>query len=230
LQRSLLPGTSPQIAGLDLAVRYLPASDGVHVGGDWYDAFPLRDGRVGLVIGDIAGHDLAAAAVMGQVRSLLRAYALDEPDPSEVLRRTGDAVNCLLPDVLASAVYAVLDPATGELRYANAGHPPPLLTARAGECGYLDDAPGVMLGAPEPAPQSAGRCLLPRGAALLLYTDGLIEDCDRDISVGLGTLASALRGRFARTASEVCDAAQGLMCTSSALADDVCLLAVRLLA
>lgn len=228
LQRSLLPGTSPQIAGLDLAVRYLPASDGVHVGGDWYDAFQLRDGRIALVIGDIAGHDLAAAAVMGQVRSLLRAYALDEPDPSEVLRRTGHALTSLLPDALASAVYAVLDPATGELWYANAGHPPPLVTARAGESEYLEDAPGIMLGAPVPVPQRAGRRRLPRGAALLLYTDGLVEDRDRDISVGLGTLAATLRSQSARTAAEVCDAAQGLMYPSSAQFDDVCLLAVRL--
>ena len=130
LQRSLLPDTLPQIPGLDIAVRYLPATEGADVGGDWYDAFPLKDGLVGLVTGDVAGHNIASASIMGQVRSLLRGYAIDDPDPARVLERTNTAVSSLLPDVLASAVYAVLDPATGDLGYANAGHPPPLVADR----------------------------------------------------------------------------------------------------
>ena len=132
LQRSLLPDALPQIPGLDLAVRYLPATEGAAVGGDWYDAFPLADGRVGLVIGDVAGHNIASASTMGQVRSLLRAYAIDDPDPGSALERTNAAVAQLLPDALASVVYAVLDPATGDLAYANAGHPPPIITTSVG--------------------------------------------------------------------------------------------------
>ena len=130
LQHAILPGAGPAVAGLDLAVGYLPASDGVHVGGDWYDVFLLGAGRVGLVIGDVAGHSIASASIMGQVRSMLRAYAIDHPHPGEVLQRTNTALARLLPDAMASAVYAVLDLTSGELVYANAGHPPPLLSHR----------------------------------------------------------------------------------------------------
>ena len=129
LQRSVLPDTLPEIPGLDLAVRYLPGTAGVDVGGDWYDAFPLDGGRIGLVIGDVVGHNISSASIMGQMRHLLRAYAVDTPDPGEVLRRTARAQARLLPDALATVVYAVLDPATGELSYANAGHPPPVWAA-----------------------------------------------------------------------------------------------------
>ena len=193
LQRSLLPDALPQIPGLDLAVRYLPATEGAAVGGDWYDAFPLADGRVGLVIGDVAGHNIASASTMGQVRSLLRAYAIDNPDPGGVLQRTNAAVAQLLPEALASVVYAVLDPATGDLAYANAGHPPPIITTGAGQAEYLDDATGTMLGACATASYTTGHRRLPPGARLLCYTDGLIEDRRRDISEGLAALAETLR-------------------------------------
>ena len=148
LQRAVLPDLLPKIAGLDLAVRYLPATDGVDIGGDWYDAFPLDGNRVGLVIGDVVGHNIAAASIMGQVRNLLRGYAIEDPRPADVLRRTNTALARLLPEALATVVYAVLDPAAGELSYANAGHPPPILTTGAGQAEYLDAAAGVMLGAP----------------------------------------------------------------------------------
>ncbi len=228
LQRALLPATLPRIAGLDIAVSYLPATDGAQVGGDWYDAFPLRDGRVGLVVGDVAGHNVASAATMGQVRSLLRAYALDHPDPGDVLQRANDALIWLLPDALASVVYAVLDPASGELAYANAGHPPPLAITPAGGCEYLGDAPGTMLGARPDAACRAGHRRLGRGAGLLLYTDGLIEDRDRDISEGLRTLAATVGRATARSAGQVCTAAASILGDTSARADDICLLAIRL--
>ena len=114
-------------------MRYLPATEGAAVGGDWYDAFPLAGGRVGLVIGDVSGHNIASASIMGQVRSMLRAYAIDDPDPAAALERTNAAVVRLLPDALATVVYAVLDPATGDLAYANAGHPPPVIATVAGQ-------------------------------------------------------------------------------------------------
>ena len=148
LQRSALPDGLPEIAGLDLAVRYLPATEGLNVGGDWYDAFPLDGGRVGLVTGDVVGHNIAAASVMGQVRNLLRGYATENPQPADVLRRTSTALARLLPDALATVAYAVLDPAAGELSYASAGHPPPILTTGPGHAEYLDTAAGVMLGVP----------------------------------------------------------------------------------
>jgi PAS domain S-box-containing protein len=228
LQRSLLPDSLPRIRGLDLAVSYLPASDGVHVGGDWYDAFPLGSGGIGLVIGDVTGHNLTSAATMGQVRSLLRAYAIDHSDPCDVLRRTNKALASLLPDALATAVYAVLDPGSGELSYANAGHPPPLATTRSGELEYLDDAPGTMLGASPDIELRGGRRRLSPGSGLLLYTDGLIEDRYRDISDGFSSLAATLGRLATNSAAQLSIAAQSVLSGAPTRADDVCLLAVRL--
>jgi PAS domain S-box-containing protein len=228
LQRAVLPGTLPAIPGLDLATGYLPASDGVHVGGDWYDVFSLGDNRVGLVIGDVAGHSITSASIMGQVRSMLRAYAIDHLHPGDALQRTNAALARLLPEALASAVYAVLDLATGDLTYANAGHPPPLVTAGAGQAEYLDDAPGVMLGVCAEISLSAGQRRLRPGAGLLFYTDGLIEDRRRDIDEGLGALAVTLRQSGASTAGQIRSAGESVLQGEPSRADDVCLLAARL--
>jgi PAS domain S-box-containing protein len=232
LQRSVLPDTLPDIPGLDLAVRYLPGTAGVDVGGDWYDAFPLDGDRVGLVIGDVVGHNISSASIMGQMRHLLRAYAVDTMHPGDVLRRTALAQARLLPDTLATVVYALLDPATGELTYANAGHPPPVWATASGRCGYLDDAPGVMLGAPYDGGFTVGHQILDPGTSLLFYTDGLIEDRRRDISDGLSSLAGAMAvvtsGPEPLSAERTCAAVQAALLGDTPRADDVCLLAVRL--
>ena len=228
LQRSLLPDALPQVPGLDLAVRYVPATEGADVGGDWYDAFPLPDGRIGLVTGDVAGHSIASASVMGQVRSMLRAYAIDDPDPARVLERANTALARLLPDVLASVVYAVLDPATGDLAYASAGHPPPLVTTGPGHAEYLDDTTGIMLGACTGISFTTGRRLLPPGARLLLYTDGLIEDRHRDICDGLTILAQTLRRSRPGSAAQTCAAVHAALLDTARRHDDVCLLTARL--
>ena len=230
LQRAVLPDAFPVVPGLDLAAGYLPASDGVHVGGDWYDVFLLRDNRVGLVIGDVAGHSIGSASIMGQVRSMLRAYAMDRPDPGDVLQRTNAALLRLLPEALASALYAVLDLATGDLLYANAGHPPPLLITGTGDTEYLGDAPGVLLGACADISARTGQRRLAPGAGLLLYTDGLIEEPRRDIDDGLNALAAAVRRSGAGAADEIRAAAVSLLQGEPSRADDVCLLAARLLA
>jgi PAS domain S-box-containing protein len=228
LQRSVLPGTLPSISQLDLAVCYLPATEGADVGGDWYDAFPLDGNRVGLVIGDVTGHSVGSASIMGQVRSMLRAYAIDHPDPGEVLARTNTALTRLLPEALATAVYAVLDPATGDLVYANAGHLPPLVATGAGQVDYLDEAAGRMLGAsPEPA-FTTGRRRLPTGSMLLNYTDGLIENGHRDLTDGMEELAGVMRRSAALTAEQTCDAVREALLGTDVRDDDVCLLAVRL--
>ncbi len=228
LQRALLPGALPAVPGLDLAAGYLSASDGVHVGGDWYDVFPLGDKRVGLVIGDVAGHSITSASIMGQVRSMLRAYAIDHPRPDDALQRTNIALARLLPEAMASAVYAVLDLATGDLTYANAGHPPPLITTGTGQAEYLDDAPGVMLGACADISLPAGQRRLTPGTGLLFYTDGLIEDRRRDIDEGLGALAATLKQSRARTAGQIRDSAESMLHGKPSRADDVCLLAAQL--
>jgi serine/threonine-protein kinase RsbW len=181
---------------------------------------------VGLVIGDVAGHNLLSASTMGQVRSLLRAYAIDYQDPGAVLERTNAAVSQLLPDALATVVYAVLDPATGEFSYANAGHPPPVITS-AGRAEYLDDAPGIILGACATAAFGTGRQRLEPGARLVCYTDGLIEDRRRDISVGFTALADALQRSGPGSAEHTCASLEAAL-VSAARLDDVCLLTARL--
>jgi PAS domain S-box-containing protein len=232
LQRSVLPDTLPEIPGLDLAVRYLPGTAGVDVGGDWYDAFPLEGGRVGLVIGDVVGHNIGSASIMGQMRHLLRAYAVDTVHPGDVLRRTARAQARLLPDTLATVIYALLDPATGELTYANAGHPPPVWVTASGQTGYLDDAPGVMLGVPIDPEFTVGHRILDPGTSLMFYTDGLIEDRRRDISDGLSALAGAMAGVMGSptplSAEQTCATVQAALLGDTPRADDVCLLAVRL--
>lgn len=228
LQRALLPVTLPEIEGLDLAVRYLPASDGVHVGGDWYDAFSLDGGRVGLVIGDVVGHSIDSASIMGQVRSLVRGYAIDDPAPQDVLRRTNAAVSRLLPEALASAFYAVLDPVTGDLDYGCAGQPPPLTGSHQAGAEYLDGPAGVMLGACPDTVFEAGHRRLPGGSTLLLYTDGLIEHRYRDIADGLSALSAAFRQSSGQQAEQVCHRVQTTMLGSTPRADDVCILAVKL--
>ncbi len=228
LQRAVLPPSLPDIGGLDLAVRYLAGTEGVDVGGDWYDAFPLPGDRVGLVIGDVVGHNIVAASVMGQLRNMLRVYATDYVDPPDVLRRTAATLARLLPEALATVVYAVLDPVTGDLNYANAGHPPPVCSTGSGLVQYLDDAPGVMLGAPSGAPFAAGHRKLSPGTSVLFYTDGLIEDRRRDITEGFRTLASAMRQASLQTAAQTCAAAQAALLAGGQRADDVCLLAARL--
>jgi serine/threonine-protein kinase RsbW len=228
LQRSLLPAGLPDIAGLDIAVRYLPATAGADVGGDWYDAFPVPGGLVGLVIGDVAGHSIASASVMGQVRSLLRGYAIDDPAPARVLGRTNTALTTLLPEVIASVVYAVLDPASGELRYANAGHPPPLVVAASGRTEYLDDTSGTMLGACDDNPVTTGHRRLRPGTRLVLYTDGLIEDRHRDITDGLAILAETLRCSGLCSAERTCATVEAALLSAAQRPDDVCLLTARL--
>ena len=165
---------------------------------------------------------------MGQVRSLLRGYAIDDPEPARVLGRTNTALTMLLPDVIASVVYAVLDPVTRELCYANAGHPPPLVVGAGGRTGYLDDAGGAMLGATADVAYSTGRRVLTRGSRLVLYTDGLIEDRRRDITDGLAILADALRRSGPGSAEQTCATVQETFLGRAQRSDDVCLLTARL--
>ena len=164
---------------------------------------------------------------MGQIRSLLRAYTLEHPAPADVLRRTNAAVCQLLPDALATVFYAVLDLSTGDLAYANAGHPPALLDSGDGHVGYLDGAPGAMLGVTADTDYTASHGRLAPGARLLLYTDGLIEDRRRDIAEGFSALARAMRRSRTQTAERTCQFVQSAMLGSGTRADDVCILAIR---
>lgn len=227
LQRAVLPGTLPTLPGLDLAVRYLPATEGVQVGGDWYDAFPVDESRLALVIGDVVGHDMASASAMGQVRNVLRAYAVDDSDPGTVLARTNSAVRRLLPEVLATVFYARLDLTTGQLAYANAGHPPPVATD-AGGPRLLDAVGGLLLGAVPSAEYASAEHTLTRPCGLLLYSDGLIENRSQSLDEGLCALVTAMADSSADTADELCGIAERELLDEPVRADDVCMLAVRL--
>jgi serine phosphatase RsbU (regulator of sigma subunit) len=174
------------------------------------------------------GHNIGSASIMGQMRHLLRAYAVDRMHPADVLLRTARAQARLLPDTLATVVYALLDPATGELSYANAGHPPPVWATASGQAGYLDDASGVMLGVPVEPAFTVGHRTLDPGTSLMFYTDGLIEDRRRDISDGLSALAGVMGGSAPLSAERTCATVQAALLGDTPRADDVCLLAVRL--
>ena len=224
LQRSVLPDALPAAPGLDLAVRYLPATEGVGVGGDWYDAFPLGGTLFGLVIGDVVGHDLRSASAMNQIRNTLRAYAVEDPEPASVLRRTNTALAKLHPDALATVFYAVLDRASGELSFANAGHPPALVATKDGAA-YLSEPAGLMLGVDPDALFTTGRVRLDAECAVLLYSDGLVEDRTRPIDDGLDALARAFSEHRASSAEAVCQTVEAALLTDVSRSDDACLLA-----
>lgn len=174
LQRSLLPAAPPSIDGLDVAVRYLPAEG--DLGGDWYDIFTLPSGKVGFVMGDVEGHGLRPAVIMGRLRSALRAYALDYEDPAEVLQRLDRKLCYFESGVLATLVYGVTAPPFDVLTICNAGHPAPLIAQRGrGYAEIADVSAGLLLGLDPEQERHSEQVPLPPGTALAFYTDGLVE-------------------------------------------------------
>jgi serine phosphatase RsbU (regulator of sigma subunit)/anti-sigma regulatory factor (Ser/Thr protein kinase) len=192
LQRSLLPDQLPHVAELASASRYIPATADLEVGGDWYDIVAMPDGRFALAVGDVAGHGVVAAAVMGQLRMALRAYALDDVAPGEALRRCNRMLPDLGPNDLATAWCGYYNPRSGVLVFSNAGHPPPLIVvANPPQTSYLDDVHGPPLGAlPEVVYGQTERELAP-DTTVVLYTDGLIERRGSSLDVGLRALRDA---------------------------------------
>jgi PAS domain S-box-containing protein len=193
LQRSLLPDRLPDLPGLEVAARYLPAASEAEVGGDWYDVIPIAGGAVGLVMGDVAGKGLAGASMVGRLRSALRAYALEGEDGGRVVER----LNRLLwteadESQMATMLYVIIDPAASTVRWVNAGHPPPLLI-RGGEVDFLRGDSSVPLGVlPFPTYEEVVAPFSP-GQSLLLYTDGLVERPGEHLDDGLERLASCVR-------------------------------------
>ena len=226
LQRSMLPDRLPELPGVRFAARYVPAGGDMQVGGDWYDVVQLPAGHVGLAIGDVAGHGLRAASSMGQLRMALRAYALEELSPALVVSRLDRLVSRLLGSEMVTLVYLVLDLDSGTVRFANAGHPPPLLVGERGSTAYLRGGLSPPLGcdAGDP-PADAGARLAP-GSTLVLYTDGLVERRGASLRDGLGRLAAAAAATWDQDLDAVCD--ELLRRTvGQATADDIALLAVR---
>ena len=190
LQRSLLPERPPLLPGLDVAVRYFPASGG-HVGGDWYDVFVLPDGSIGLAIGDVVGRGLPASSTMAKIRNALRAYALDDR-PAEVLRRLEMFMWQMNPGEMATVLYGVLDPVRLDFAFANAGHMPPFVVEQSGTVRAWEVAPNVPLGTSHGTRFVEHHESLEAGTSLLLYTDGLIERRTESLDVGFERLREAL--------------------------------------
>ncbi len=191
LQRALLPRRLPAHPLLTTAGRYLPGTQGMDVGGDWYDVVASGDGMA-LVIGDVQGHGVQAAATMGQLRSAVRAFALGDRSPDEVLGGVNHLLTDLDPGLFASCCYIRLDPATGRARAARAGHPPPLLRHPDGRTVTLDLPGGMVLGVDPGTPYPLTEFRLEPGAVLALYTDGLVERPGTDIDDGIAALGLAL--------------------------------------
>ena len=225
LQRNLLPERLPAIEGVELAARYLPAGKGAAVGGDWYDALERVDGRVVLVVGDVVGHGLRAAAVMGQLRNACRAYALVESSPAEVVARLNRLIVSGGEEAMATVLYLTLDRETGEVAFASAGHPPPLVLGPDGPS-FLEGGRSVPVGASESAVFREAEARLPEQATLLLYTDGLVERRDVALEDRFAQLRAAA-GAAGGELEDLCDQVlQGVLGPAEP-ADDVALLAVR---
>ncbi|WP_409239492.1 SpoIIE family protein phosphatase [Streptomyces sp. PA5.6] len=241
LQRQLLPQQLPEQSAVDLAHRYLPTDDVTGVGGDWFDVIPLSGTRVGLVVGDVVGHGLQAAATMGRLRTTVRAFAQLDMDPVEVLARLDDmvaqsaeeqwggtwATGGAYADVTtgATCLYAVYDPVSRRCVMARAGHLPPAVVDPDGRVSFPELPAGPPLGLGG-LPFESMEIELPVGSLLALFTDGLVEARDRDIDHGLDTLGRVLGDRDA-SLEELCDRAVAQLLPSGSTADDTALLLVR---
>ncbi|MEU6035952.1 SpoIIE family protein phosphatase [Actinomadura sp. NPDC047616] len=230
MQRNLLAAL-PQPGPLRLSARYQPAPAGSQVGGDWYDAFLLRDGATALVIGDVVGHDLTAAAGMAQLHGTLRSLAWDRTGPpSAIIDRLDEAIPSITDVPMATAILARVEgPENGpwRLRWTNAGHPPPLLVTPDGRAEYLDQGRGLLLGTglgSEGRPDATEP--LPPGSTLLLYTDGLIEVPGTDLDTGLERLRRHAAALAHHPLEDFCD--QILNRKPASNTDDIALLALRI--
>jgi hypothetical protein len=229
LQRGLLPKHLPEVAGVELAAHYGAAGHRAEAGGDWYDAFALPGGRIGVVVGDVTGKGIAAASTMGQLRSVTRAFALADDGtstPSEVLTRLNRYELALTEPDVFSIIYATIDPRSGEVSWASGGHPPPLLRSDAGGTRFLEGG-GPLIGIMDAVYEDFGETIYPSDT-LVLYSDGLIERRGESIDVGLRRLSSAtVRGP--EQPSALCDHVLTEMLPASLeLHDDVTAVIVRI--
>jgi anti-sigma regulatory factor (Ser/Thr protein kinase)/putative methionine-R-sulfoxide reductase with GAF domain len=227
LQRSLLPSSTPEVPGLELATRYQPGADGTQVGGDLYDVVPYSDGRVGLAIGDVVGRGIEAASLMGQIRNSLRAYAMEDDRPEQVVERLNLLMHHWQQDRIATLSYLVLDPRTGYITFATAGHLPPLVLGPDGNASYLEGGEFVPLGVLPFGGYTAGEAVVKPGSTVLLYTDGLVEERGMSIDDGLERLREAIQ-RAPVDADAMCDFLLSEVPPNGAAGDDVAVLATRL--
>ncbi len=193
LQRTLLPRRLPRLPGAEAVARYLPTISGLEVGGDWYDVIPLPDNHVALVIGDVQGHNASAATLMGQMRTALRAYAVEGHPPDVVVSRANRLLVDLESDLFATCCYVDIDMEEGSAWCVRAGHLPPVLRHPDGRTETLDVEGGPPLGVVAQADYPMSPLGLQPGTVLALTTDGLVESADTDYEVGLDRLGAARR-------------------------------------
>ncbi|MGW7320038.1 PP2C family protein-serine/threonine phosphatase [Streptomyces sp. NPDC054865] len=193
LQREILPASLPSVPGLRTAARYTPARHGLSVGGDWYDGFALPGGALGFSIGDVEGHDVEAAAFMGQVRIAVRAVAAAAADPGEVLSRANDLLLSVDCDLFATCTFLRFDPVTREIQTARAGHVPGVWATVDGRSGVVEDEGGTPLGMLPGAEYPVTRRRLTTAGAYVLVTDGVVEGPSFPMEAGLARVAAAAR-------------------------------------
>lgn len=230
LQRSLLPIVPSGLAGIELATCYIPARPGASVGGDWFDAFELPSGRLGLVIGDVMGHDIVSAAVMGQYRIAVRAYALEGHSPSSALNQMDRLCSSFVGDRYATVLFATLE-SSGDFCLSNAGHPPPIVIDVGGQASLLEGGVSVpaCMGLPD-FQHAELRATLSVGTTLFFYTDGLIERRGSQIGDRFAELLAALSGPprpLGEPLKALCEEAVAHLAGTEP-EDDVCVMAVRL--
>ncbi|HLX51509.1 MAG TPA: GAF domain-containing SpoIIE family protein phosphatase [Streptosporangiaceae bacterium] len=222
LQRSLIPTALPVIPGAELAARYIPGHGAV--GGDWYDVFVLPSGELGLVIGDVAGAGLAAAVIMGRMRSALRAYALETRDPAEVLGRLDHKMQHFEPGAMATVLYMIIDPDLNQAHMASAGHLPPVVASPGRPAALAQIPPNLMIGVSPDTRRQVTTVDITPGMVLCLYTDGLIERRGEVIDEGFARLCRAVP---AQPPDAGCAAVTAALIGNAPARDDIALLMFR---
>jgi hypothetical protein len=225
LQRALLPVLTGGLSGVHITADYRPADLTQDVGGDWYDVFALRGGRIGFAVGDVVGHDLTAAAAMARLQAALRIVAQYAAGPAHAIEELDRASRFIANSEMTTVGYADYDPATRRLRYACAGHPPPLLITDSGS-EFLWSGRSMPVGM-EPAARKQAECVVPAGATLVWYTDGLVERRGEPILPALERLAAAAARLSRQDADDLCAALLRHMLAGQALRDDTVVLCVR---
>ena len=225
LQKTMLPDTPPVVAGAQICYRYVPANEAVRVGGDWFDAIPLPGGRLALVVGDVMGHGLTSAAIMGQFRTAVRTLAAQDLPPGQLLRQLDDLARRLGDDYIATCIYVVYDPVTRRCEVANAGHLPPVLVSPFGDSELLDVPSGAPIGVGGVAFETA-EFEVADESQFVLCTDGLVERRGQAIDVGLAALREYLSGP-PQPLERVCETLINGFGATGRRDDDIALLAVR---
>ncbi|MGI5444298.1 PP2C family protein-serine/threonine phosphatase [Streptomyces sp. CA-243310] len=226
LQREMLPPSLPDAPGLRTAARYAPARQGLDIGGDWYDGFPLTDGSLGFSIGDVQGHDVEAAAFMGQIRIALRAVAAAAEDPGDVLSRANDLLISVNQELFATCTFLRFDPSTWEIDGARAGHVPAVWATVDGDCGTDEDEGGLPLGVLAGSEYPVTRRRLHRPGAYVLLTDGVVEGPSFPIETGLAEVVRVVRDGAGADPEEL--AAEVMkVADSTGHADDAAVLVLR---